>query len=568
MWRILRAFAWLRWRMLINSLEKTGARDTLERFSLAIEKLGPIMAAVLMVPSGLALSALGAAGGFALARGEQHSMLFAAARFILLAVPVFSIIGPLLLPAADRSNPVRLLLLPISRRTLYVAQSASAFGDIWVVLMLPVVVCVPLGLAAGGAPGAALFALICGAMLVAVVVGISSLATSLLHLAVRDRRRGELLALIFILVIPMVSMLPGMLQGERRQRRPADATSAARERLTAPPWVAAAGERAFALYPTELYATATRAAARGDLLPAAGQLAALAVTAALLHGVSMFAFARVLDSPGSTGARRAIPMHAAWGWTLPGLSPGASAVALAQLRLALRTPRGRSILLSPIIMFVFFGFLMRRAVSDMEFGPFSLQTGLGLASFASFICLMSILPIAMNQFAIDKAGVTLALLSPLTDREYLAGKAVGNALIAAPPALVCVLAARIAFPGGSPALWLAIPIALASVYLLVAPLAAIFSAMFPRAVDMNSIGRGSNAHGLSGLLGLLAFLAAGVPCLLIVMAASRWIQRPALVPVLLLGWCAFAFGANLLLFTLARTIFARRRENLSMLAAD
>ena len=67
-------------------------------------------------------------------------------------------------------------------------------------------------------------------------------------------------------------------------------------------------------------------------------------------------------------------------------------------------------------------------------GLFSmLQTGLGLASFGSFICLISVLPIAMNQFAIDKAGVTMALLSPLTDREYLAGKAVGNALIAGPP---------------------------------------------------------------------------------------------------------------------------------------
>ena len=37
MLRILRAFAWLRWRMLINSLERTGARDMLERFSIAIE---------------------------------------------------------------------------------------------------------------------------------------------------------------------------------------------------------------------------------------------------------------------------------------------------------------------------------------------------------------------------------------------------------------------------------------------------------------------------------------------------------------------------------------------------
>src|SRR6185312_2848622 len=125
--RILRAFAWLRWRMLINSLEKTGARDTVERFSIAIEKLGPIMAAVLMVPSGLILAAAATASGLALARGDQHSLFFAAARYLLFAVPIVSIFGPLLLPAADRTNPVRLLLLPIPRHTLYAAQTSSAF---------------------------------------------------------------------------------------------------------------------------------------------------------------------------------------------------------------------------------------------------------------------------------------------------------------------------------------------------------------------------------------------------------------------------------------------------------
>ena len=71
MLRILRAFAWLRWRMLVNSLEKTGSRDVLERFSLAIEKLGPILAAVLLIPSAIALAGLGIAAGYTLATGQQ-----------------------------------------------------------------------------------------------------------------------------------------------------------------------------------------------------------------------------------------------------------------------------------------------------------------------------------------------------------------------------------------------------------------------------------------------------------------------------------------------------------------
>ena len=58
----------MRWRVLLNSLERTGARDTLERLSLAVEQLGPIIAAVLLVPSLLAMSALSGFAGYALAR--------------------------------------------------------------------------------------------------------------------------------------------------------------------------------------------------------------------------------------------------------------------------------------------------------------------------------------------------------------------------------------------------------------------------------------------------------------------------------------------------------------------
>jgi len=562
MLRILGAFVWLRWRMLINSLEKTGARDTVERFSIAIEKLGPIMAAVLMVPSALLLAAAAVAGGFALARGEQ-SLIFVAARYVLLIVPVASIFGPLLLPAADRTNPIRLLLLPIPRATLYAAQSSSAFSDIWVLVLLPIVVFVPVGLLAGGAVVAALVSFAAGTLLVLVVVGITSLATSVLHLLVRNRRRGELLALLFIIIIPAASMLPGLLNGLRHvpgaEHRPSVIQS------NTPEWLKTAGTRAFTVYPPELYVSSTRAAASGNLAPAAAGVAGLSVAVLLIHGLGMIAFARVLASPGSTGARRAVPTRAAWGMTLPGLSTGASAVALAQLRLALRTPRGRSTLISPVLVTGIFAFVIRQPMGGFDTGPMSFHSGLSLASFASFVGLMAILPIAMNQFAIDNAGLTLALLSPLSDREYLTGKAVGNGLIAALPIVVSLLLCRLVLPGGSAALWASIPLALLATYFLVAPAAAIFSALFPRVVDLNSIGRGSNAHGLAGLLGMLTFVAAAAPALLIALAASSWLDRPALAPALLLAWCALSYAIGQAVFILARRIFAHRRENLAML---
>jgi hypothetical protein len=178
---------------------------------------------------------------------------------------------------------------------------------------------------------------------------------------------------------------------------------------------------------------------------------------------------------------------------------------------------------------------------------------------------MAVLPIAMNQFAIDNAGLTLALLSPLSDREYLTGKAVGNGLIAALPIVVSLLLCRLVLPGGSAALWASIPLALVATYFLVAPAAAIFSALFPRVVDLNSIGRGSNAHGLAGLLGMLTFVTAAAPALLIALAATSWLDQPALAPALLLAWCAVSYAIGQALFILARRIFAHRRENLAML---
>jgi hypothetical protein len=564
MLRILRAFAWLRWRMLLNSLEKTSGRDTVERFSLAIEKIGPIIAAVLMVPSGLLLAAGGAACGYALARGDQQPLLFEAARYLLFAVPIFGIVGPLFMPAADRTNPVRLLLLPIPRSTLYVAQTSAAFADLWVLVMLPFVIFVPIGLVAGGAFAAALIALLASALLVAVVIGISSLTTSLVHLAVRDRRRGELLALLFIVIIPAASMLPGLLHGSRQRAR-IEGRAEAQEPMHVPSWLATTGEWAIALYPTELYVASTRAAARHDVTAAGARLAALAASGLCLHAFGMFVFARVLASPGSTGARRAVPMRPAWGLTVPGLSPGASAVALAQIRLALRTPRGRAILLSPVVMIGIIAVVMRRQIDGVELGFLAVNSGVSLAAFGSFVSLLSILPIAMNQFAVDKAGLTLALLSPLTDGEYLAGKAVGNGLIAAVPALLCVLVSFVLSPGGSLALWVAIPPALLATYFLVAPAAAVFSALFPRVVDLNSIGRGSNAHGLAGLLGLVAFVASAAPSVLIMLVVSTWLERPALLPVLLLVWCAIAYTIGRVLFLPARKIFAKRRENLAMI---
>jgi hypothetical protein len=552
--RILRAFAWMRWRTLVNSIEKTGSRDALERFSLAIEKLGPILAAVLMVPSVFALAGLGAAAGFSLGRGELEAVTIRIARYILLLLPAVVLIGPLMLPGSDRANPVRLLLLPIGRSTLYAAQCAAAFGDPWHILATPLILFVAVGMLVAGAPLAAAMTLCGGILLVVFLTGLGTLATSGLHLLFRDRRRGEFIALLFIVFVPLASMLPALAAQEAGDR-------------ALPEWAATAGRRVLALLPPQLYVSAATAAAAGSYVASGARLVALTAIAVTLHAIGFTMFKRVLDSPATWGTRRTGQSGAFRARRLPGLSPGASAVALAHVRLTLRTPRGRSVLITPLVLFGFFGILMLRGSGAVDLGPFKFESGVSLAAFSSFFCLMSVVPISMNQFAVDRAGLTLALLSPLTVTELLAGKAVGNALIGLTPSMLCFAAALIMFPAGSPALWASVPIGLIAVYLIVAPVAAIASATFPKSVDLNTIGS-NNAHGLAALMGMLSFVAAAAPPTLLALFAVGWLQRPALALLLAAAWCVVAYVICRLAFIAARRIFHARRENLATIASQ
>jgi hypothetical protein len=558
--RILRAFAWMRWRVLLNSLERTGARDTFERLSLAVEQIGPIIALVLLAPSAVGLAGLGGYAGYWLAAG-QPVMTFEALRILLLAACGFAVVGPMLMPSMEPTAVVRLLLLPIPRRTLYAAQAAGALSEPWLLLAVPVVVGVPVGLAVGGAMLAAILSGVAGLAFIVCLAGLSTLSTLLLHLMVRDRRRGELLALLFIVLVPAIALLPGLLlntddgPGDRR-----------RHSTPLPAWVTRTADVAYAVVPSELLARATRSPTQGDPGGALLPLLVLAASGTLLHALGGLTFARLLDSP-SAGARRrsAGPAESA-SVHLPFLSRGAAAVALAQVRLATRTPRGRSILLSPLVVFVLFTIVMHRQ-GQMDLGFLNLTDGLTLATFGAAVCLLAILPFAMNQFAIDRSGLTLALLSPLGTRELLAGKAVGNGLIAGGPALVVVIVAFILFPGGSLALWLSLPLALVATYALAAPGAAALSALLPRTVDLNSIGRGSNAHGLAGLLGLLIFVAAGLPSGLIAAVTIGLMLRPGLTPVVMLVWCVLAALASRMLFGGVAVLFDKRRENLGIVAS-
>jgi hypothetical protein len=556
-WRILRAFVWLRWRTLLNSLERRGSRDVLERFSVALEQLAPTLALVVMLPSMLLLASLAAYAGWSLTQGEPRPIVYEIVRYVLFAGCLLAVAGPVMLPGGDRTNAVRLLLLPIPRPVLYVAHGVAALADPWLLLVAAAAIGLPVGLIAGGALLAAGLAAAAGAVLVITLVGIALAVTSAVHLLVRDRRRGELLALAVVVLLPMVGFLPALLGGRRHS--PAEQPPAAR-------WLSGIEQQIIGLVPSELYVRTVRSVARDGVAEAAGPASVLAASGAGLHALAFLAFLRVLASPGSAArSRRAAPGRAARR-RIPGTSPGTSAVAINQIRLALRSPRGRATLLSPLVVLAMFTMMTLRSRSGVDVGPWSMTSGLGLAAFTTVISLISTLPLAMNQFAIDRAGLTLAMLAPLPTVTLLHGKAIGNGLIAAIPAALCLTAAAVILPGGDPVLWLCIPLTAISAFILVAPLAAILSALFPRAVDLNSIGRGSNAHGAAGLLGMLAYVAGTAPGAGIVALAVSVLERPALAPAALLVWILVCLAISVWFFRFAADVFDRRRENLGLTA--
>ncbi len=559
MLRILKAFLWLRWRVLINSLERTGARDTLERFSVATEKLGPIIGLVLFIPSSIALFVAALTAGFGVGTGSWN-IPFEVIRYFLLLATAFTVLGPIILPTRDGGNAVRFLLLPISRWTLYFSQMAGALADPWILLTVPIAIGVPLGAAIAGRPLLAILTLMAGVAFLAVITGMTSLTSTVIHLLLRNRRRGDLVMLVVVLVLPLLGLLPSLIASDRSVRRRAGEVRQARPPQP-PSRAEAVAWRVFSYTPSELY---HRSALEGAVRvrTAAAPLVALGAIATTIQLLGFAAFRRLLDMPVSMGTRRAGAFGGLWARTIPGLSAGASAVAMTQLRLALRTPRGRSILAAPVLIFGAFAVLIYRS-GQAPFAELQLQSGLSLATFGAFICLFSILPLAVNQFAIDKAGFTRQMLSPLSITELLAGKAIGNALIVAAPAAFCLVLPAIIFGGGNPALWLALPFAMIATYAVVAPVAAALSAIFPRSVDLSSIGHASNAHSGAALLGLVSFVAAALPSGALVFLTTRILDRPRLALPLLLAWCVVALLVSRLLFIPVRRLVASRCETLA-----
>lgn len=564
--RFLRAWAWVRWRTFMNAIERSERADRLARFSRALEALGPVIVAVMMIPSALIAMALGAATGYGLGAGAPWAMpLVHALRIVLFLVIALTVMAPLMLPSGrGLASLPRLLLLPVSHKSLFAGELAGGFAEPWTLLAALAALMVPVGALAAGNLTLALAALAAAVALIGALIALGTLFGALLHVLMRDRKRGEWIIVLFFTLVPLAAMTPAMLAGSSASQRGDEWEDAFEARMAVMLEHPATG--ALAVLPGELFAAAaarTAGVSPGSILLPLGILGGMAAGATAAawriwqHTIDRGGIARGRSARASAASGAASSLRM--------MRTPARAIAFSFLQHVLRTARGRTIVLPSLVITVVFAGLVATQ-GGFKFGAIPLRDGFSVAVFGVMMSLLSIVQIWMNQFAIDKAGLTMLCVQPLTGAQILRGKMLGAAMLLGGLAALPITAGLLIGATVHPALWLVLAGGLVAAFLTLAPAAILLSAVFPKHVDMSSIGQKSNAHPAAGLLGGLLIFASVAPAVGAGILGFKVLESP-LAAVGLVGlWLLIALVIHALLWKAGVATFENRRESLMAVA--
>ncbi|MBZ5638879.1 MAG: hypothetical protein LAO51_09015 [Acidobacteriia bacterium] len=558
--RLLRAFAWLRWRLLANGFRKS-RRDALERVSRAAEIAVPVIVGLFAVPAALALTASAFIGGLLASSSETARIVLAIVPRALLAVLTFvTLVGPLLRSMQGSTlGLARLTLLPIPRGLLHIVEVVTGLADPWVLAVLPGLFALPLGLLASGSVAAAAVTLAAGVALAAFLASLSSSMSFVVALLLRGRRRGEWITLAFMALLSFAGFLPAVFSSLPGSHVAVERRVAARPDPAFLAWTR--------LVPSEMYGLALKRSIEGRPAGALAPLAGLAATGAGLFGLSWVAYRRLLETPAGSSARRQGELRGTRLARIPGLKPAASAVALAEARLVLRTVRGKTAIYFTPIAVGAIGWMGAGTVrADPAGASRLLASGAVVPCAAAIFSVIALQPFLFNQFATDRGGLALEFLSPVSDLDLVRGKAAAMFLLWGLTLLLSVLAGGIATRSMPLWAWGAAALASASMLALLAPAAAMLSALFPKPSDLGRIGRAGNPHPTAGILGTLLLLALGAPPAGLAALGLLMLKSPAVAIALLAGWAALAVAGGSALLRAAATVVARRRENLALVA--
>ena len=237
-------------------------------------------------------------------------------------------------------------------------------------------------------------------------MGLTSLASSVVHLLLRDRRRGDIVMLVLVLIIPIVAIAPQFFfHGAASDGRQADARRARRRCRRR----GSSASRCGCSRTSRRRCTAARgrssAPAPGERGAAAGRPRACRAGGAGRRIRRVPPRARHARVTGDRGA----PARSAglWNRVIPGLSPGGvrrRVHAAASRRCG--TPRGRATIALAAADAARAGGARlppRRTADSRHPGPTTVWRWRRWAASPS---ILGLIPLSMNQFAIDKAGFT------------------------------------------------------------------------------------------------------------------------------------------------------------------
>jgi len=569
MTRTLRAFVWARWRILNNSIRGAGRRDRFERFARIGALLSPVLYALMLVPACIALSVGAFAGGWFMARSNAASTVVIDVGRVMLALVT---LGVLLTPIfrsmqGTQLDIGRLLLLPVPRRLLHLADAVSALADPLVAVVIPGLWLLPAGLILGGAPTAGLLALVAGVLFAATMGAAGCFCTNGVMLIFRDRRRAEWLTLVVLVGATLIAFAPALFEGGLEINFEKNDPSGGDDGVAASPDFATMFRWAAPL-PSELWGGAISAGATGRISAALFRLAALAAIGGLFYSLSAVFHRRLLENPERISGQRGGEPTRVRSWTFPGVSRTASAVAVAQVRTTLRTVRGKMAVYFVVVAVVMMATVLSprlatetSVVAGLDLGPLGLLVG-------GLLTLLSLHPILLNQFAVDGPGLTLQFLTPISTRDLVHGKALGCTLLACISLALCLVGSMIVLPGGHPLAWVAMLLVCGSALVPLVPACAVISALFPKPADLSRIGRAGNPHQLAGLIGVVLTAAALLPPLALYAVGMVMLGSPSRTMLMLGLWSAAALAMAMALGRLARSVVARRRENLFLVTSE
>ncbi len=565
---ILRAFIWLRWRLLVNSIKGGEKRDRMEQVSRALGLFVPFILATLSLGSVVAIGVVGVLGGRAVAR----SVIEPDVAVIILRAAIFG--GMVLLALVTVVSPhqtstaryTRLILLPIRREALHLVEVLAGLADPVVAFAIPGLLLFAVSLAVHGRTLAALWTALATLGLVFVLAAMAALLSFLVAWLLRNRRRGELFTLAFVLGISLVSFLPAFMGerlesqmgGGRRRGEPRRAFSVETFDRRLPIWTRA--------LPSELYGRAIRESLAGRSSQAATAIWFLFVQGAVLYGASSAVHHRLLTAlEGDRARRRSTVARAAIG-RLPFLSPQSSAVAWAQIKTGLRSVRGRLLVLLPGPMMAMMTLLFKQMGNDERFAVVLSSNGHLMVAAAGLFSLYAMQALTMNMFGSDRAGLTLQFLCPISDGQLARGKVAGCGIIFIVSLGLAIASALLVAANSPPALWLAVVLGVLATYALLSPLFVWLSAMFPVASDLSKTGSGGNPHPLAMFAGMLFVMLCAGPAGFIILLSQYWFERTALAPILMFVWLLVTVAIGVPFISLASQAIGARRENIALVA--